>query len=171
MSRLPPFVGPAALASCFNTISELLEAGNAKISARVQGIVMQTAPVQMKRGSQTARRTSLALLAMLMFAIMCRNLHALILADGDGTGNTTVPADDPGWSNVGRYGDFTATYLGNGWAIAADHVPLARQIVFGQLAVPILAGSEVTLAIHLSSHSRQMPRRCWTKTVSASRPN
>ena len=107
---------------------------------------MQTALVPIKRVSQIVWRTSVAMLAMLMFATVCRTVQAVILADGDGMGNTTAPADDPGWANVGHYGDFTATYLGNGWAIAADHVPLAPQIVFGQRAVPVVVGSEVTLS-------------------------
>lgn len=46
--------------------------------------------------------------------------RAVIISTGDGTGNTAAPIDDPGWANVGHYRDFTATYLGNRWAIAAD---------------------------------------------------
>lgn len=41
-----------------------------------------------------------------------------------GTGNTTAPADDPGFANVGysTSGQGTAIYLGGGWVLTAGHV-------------------------------------------------
>jgi hypothetical protein len=47
---------------------------------------------------------------------------AVIIASGDGTGNTTAPPRDPGWANVGLRGSVTAVYLGNGWVLTANHV-------------------------------------------------
>lgn len=47
---------------------------------------------------------------------------AVIIASGDGTGNTSTPADDPGWDNVGVLGIYTGVYVGNGWVLTADHV-------------------------------------------------
>ncbi len=38
------------------------------------------------------------------------------------TGNTTAPADDPGWLNVGSSNSASAVYLGNRWVITAFHV-------------------------------------------------
>lgn len=48
--------------------------------------------------------------------------HAVILGTGDGQGNTTAPADDPGFANVGILGSGSAVYLGNGWMLTAAHV-------------------------------------------------
>ncbi len=48
--------------------------------------------------------------------------HAVILGTGDGQGNTTAPADDPGFANVGILGSGSAVYLGNGWVLTAAHV-------------------------------------------------
>lgn len=39
-----------------------------------------------------------------------------------GTGNTTAPADDPGFANVGVINGASAVYLGNLWVITAAHV-------------------------------------------------
>ena len=39
-----------------------------------------------------------------------------------GIGNTTAPADDPGWGNVGVLGVGTGVYLGNDWVLTAAHV-------------------------------------------------
>jgi hypothetical protein len=56
---------------------------------------------------------------------------AMIIAGDPATSNTpaahlAAPANDPGWANVGWFsfsatGAPTAVYLGNGWAIGADH--------------------------------------------------
>lgn len=52
---------------------------------------------------------------------------AVLLRDGDGTQNTTAPADDPGWENVGRiYSpragvDNSAVLVANGWVLTANH--------------------------------------------------
>ena len=87
--------------------------------------------------------------AILLFAwtwsITVHDASAVAIAHGDGTGNTSAPPDDPGWANVGRYGDFTAVYLGNQWALAADHVPYATDIVFDDQAFAVQPGSEITL--------------------------
>ncbi|HVU86104.1 MAG TPA: dockerin type I domain-containing protein [Pirellulales bacterium] len=48
--------------------------------------------------------------------------HAVILGTGDGQGNTTAPADDPGFANVGILGSGSAVYLGGGWVLTAAHV-------------------------------------------------
>ena len=55
--------------------------------------------------------------------------RAVILASGDGTGNTEAPADDFGFANVGAMAE-TGVYLGNGWVLTANHVK-ARDIRFG----------------------------------------
>jgi Trypsin len=62
-------------------------------------------------------RAGLLLLALLLAA----PASAVLIASGDGTGNASAPADDPGWANVG-YGVETGVYLGNGWVLTASHV-------------------------------------------------
>jgi len=47
---------------------------------------------------------------------------AVIIDSGDGTGNTSAPSPDPGWSNVGLRGTWGAVYLGDGWVLTANHV-------------------------------------------------
>lgn len=58
----------------------------------------------------------------LSFALAAASARAVIVASGDGTQNTTAPADDPGFANVGLRGGLTAVYLGNRWVLTANHV-------------------------------------------------
>jgi hypothetical protein len=50
--------------------------------------------------------------------------QAVIIAGGDGTGNTTAPVGDQGWSYVGRIDNkpSSVTYVGNQWFITANHI-------------------------------------------------
>jgi len=82
----------------------------------------------------------------LVFAIAMSALsvpgHAVIIATGDGTGNTTAPADDPGWGNVGTEASGLAViYLGNGWVLTANHVGAGDVVLAGQTYSEI-SGSE-----------------------------
>jgi hypothetical protein len=70
------------------------------------------------------------LLLALLLVIAAPPTSALILASGDGTGNTTPPADDFGFENVGDAAQ-TAVYLGDGWVISANHVPLGPVVLGG----------------------------------------
>jgi len=49
--------------------------------------------------------------------------QAVLIASGDGTGNLSAPADDPGFHHVGIRlpGNLSAVYLRNGWVITAAH--------------------------------------------------
>jgi len=68
--------------------------------------------------------------------------HAVIIATGDGSGNTTAPTDDPGWDNVGtRTTGLTVVYLGNGWVLTANHVGAGDVVLAGQTYTEI-SGSE-----------------------------
>jgi len=57
-----------------------------------------------------------------------------------GTGNTSAPGNDPGWSNVGFRGIGTGVYLGNRWVLTANHVG-GGDIVLGSGTYSMLAGS------------------------------
>jgi len=65
------------------------------------------------------RRLAAALALLLLSALPA---SAVLIASGDGSGNTTAPADDPGWHQVGRRGGLNAVYLGYGWVVTAAHV-------------------------------------------------
>lgn len=57
--------------------------------------------------------------------------HAVLVAGT--TGNTTAPADDPGFANIGSCNSAAAIYLGNRWVLTAFHVngAGASPVVFG----------------------------------------
>ncbi len=57
--------------------------------------------------------------------------RAVLIDSGDGTGNTSAPPDDPGWVYVGLRGPFTAVYLGDGWVLTANHVPVGNVWIDG----------------------------------------
>ncbi len=73
--------------------------------------------------SASAMRTLLANLSItgLLPAFTAR---AVVIAGGDGLGNTNAPSDNPGWANVGQFntGQNSAVYLGNRWVLTAWHV-------------------------------------------------
>jgi len=62
-----------------------------------------------------------------------------------GLGNTSAPADDPGWANVGVLGIGTGVYLGNNWVLTAAHVGVGS-IVLNGVTYAMLAGSGTTLS-------------------------
>lgn len=81
---------------------------------------------------------------LLALALSAGPARGVILAPGDGTGNTSAPADDPGWRNVGTQAGATAVYLGAGWVATANHVAMANP-VFDGVAYPFVPGSVVQL--------------------------
>ena len=82
------------------------------------------------------RAVALALCACLA-ALPAR---AVLIDSGDGTGNTTAPPDDPGWSHVALHGGLNAVYLGYGWIVTAAHVGPGAVILGGAL-YPDVPGS------------------------------
>ena len=89
---------------------------------------------------------SLRLLFMIaiMLLLPAAMAGAVIIDSATGTGNTTAPPDDPGWSHVGRRGGTTAIYLGHGWAITARHVGEGT-IRLGGVDYPPVPGSEIEI--------------------------
>ena len=77
--------------------------------------------------------------------------HAVIVAGGDGTQNTTAPTGGQGWDYVGRIDHATArssvTYIDNNWFITAYHVQ-----VLDSPSAAILGGS--TYSIDAGSWTR-----------------
>ena len=61
--------------------------------------------------------------ALLLAFLTALPARAVLIDSGDGTGNTTAPADDPGWSSVGRTANgLNGIHLGFGWIVTAAHV-------------------------------------------------
>jgi len=69
---------------------------------------------------------------------------AVIIQTTTGTGNTTAPPDDPGWSAVGFLGIGTGVYVGDGWVLTAAHVGAGPITLAGTTYQPA-AGSSVRL--------------------------
>lgn len=63
----------------------------------------------------------LLILACLAFGLLAPGARGVVIATGDGTGNTEAPPDDPGFAYVGNVG-VSVVYLRNGWVISANHV-------------------------------------------------
>ena len=82
-------------------------------------------------------------LALALF--LCAPAEALILDSGNGQGNTSAPADDPGWAHVGWVSGLGGVYLGNGWVLTAGHV-IVTDPVFGGVTYPVVPGSIVELS-------------------------
>ncbi|QDU32305.1 hypothetical protein KS4_03370 [Poriferisphaera corsica] len=92
----------------------------------------------------------LSLAAVLTFvAAAPYTASAVIISGGFGDSaplNETAPADDPGWAHVGRMGTMssdnaTGVYLGNGWALTANHVGGKGSIMLGGSQYNALGGT------------------------------
>ncbi|MDG2334901.1 MAG: trypsin-like peptidase domain-containing protein [Myxococcota bacterium] len=68
------------------------------------------------------RRIARALGLLLALAFPLLEAQGVIIASGDGSGNTTAPPDDPGFASVGSVNGLSGVYLGNGWVLTAHHV-------------------------------------------------
>lgn len=83
------------------------------------------------------RTNPLHLLLLLLVVLIPSRLPAVVLADGDGSANTTAPADDPGFNNVLGRGEGSAVYLGNRWVLTAAHIKAGPVNVGGVTYDPV----------------------------------
>lgn len=58
-----------------------------------------------------------------------------------GSTNTTAPADDPGWNNVGAIGVGGGVYIGYGWVLTANHVGSGSGITLGGVTYAMAPGT------------------------------
>ena len=86
-----------------------------------------------------------SVVSVVLLCYLTAQTSAVLIASGDGTGNTTAPADDPGFDNVGIVGSGTAVYLGFGWVLTASHVG-AGSTLFNNVWYSEVPGSAVQLA-------------------------
>ena len=83
----------------------------------------------------------LGLLCVLLFMGLPQpDAQAVIIVTGDGSGNTTAPSDDPGFTSVGSVNGLSGVYLGNGWVLTANHVG-SGPMVFDGVTYPAVPGS------------------------------
>lgn len=94
------------------------------------------------------------ILALTVFARPAA-VRAVIVATGDGTQNTTAPADGAPWGNVGAIGGASGVYLGDYggqfWVLTAAHVGMGN-ITLGS-TVYTAVGSPVRVLNHDASNA------------------
>jgi hypothetical protein len=85
-------------------------------------------------------------IAAVLALALCATLpaRAVLIDSGDGTGNTTKPSDDPGWSNSGLRGGLNGVYLGYGWVVTAAHVGFGP-VTLDDIVYPPVPGSYVAI--------------------------
>lgn len=93
-------------------------------------------------GGSDGRAVAACLLAAIL--LVPGPAEAVIIQTVSGSGNTTAPADDPGWGNVSSSGNGTAIYLGDHWMITANHVNIGTVTLGGQ-SFSVVPGSTVRL--------------------------
>jgi hypothetical protein len=90
-------------------------------------------------------RHSLSLATIAIALFLCSfNAEAVVIIAGDGSGNTSAPADDPGFNNVGNRGVYLGSSLGNYWVLTANHVG-AGSITLGGTSYNHVSGSETRI--------------------------
>lgn len=70
--------------------------------------------------------------------------QAVIIDTLAGTENTSAPADDPGWANIGTRGIGSGVYLGNGWVLTARHNGSGNFVLSGT-TYTMVPGSQVDI--------------------------
>ena len=83
---------------------------------------MNTEPKPHSTRSPIRRTLRRALLCLAAALIVPLDAAPVLIATGDGTGNTEAPAADPGFGNVGIVNSLSGVYVGNGWVLTANHV-------------------------------------------------
>jgi len=87
---------------------------------------------------------SLLLFAAWIVLLTVPAVNAVVIDSGDGSGNTTAPADDPGFSHLGTRAGLTVIYVGNGWILTAGHVPFG-DVTIGGVTYTAVANSRVAI--------------------------
>lgn len=64
-----------------------------------------------------------------------------VVIDRVGGGNTTAPADDPGWNNVGAIWIGGGVYIGNGWVLTANHIGSGSGFTLGGTTYQMIPGT------------------------------
>jgi len=97
----------------------------------------------MGKGSEAAMRLWLALGLLIAMTGAAPRASSVVIAAESGAGNTTAPADDPGFGRVGVPSVASVVYLGNGWVLTANHVG-DTDVTLAGVVYPHVPGSRVT---------------------------
>ena len=98
------------------------------------------------RSSSVWQRCCLLILGVALCVVPKTSALALLVESG--ASNTTAPSDDPGFIHVGKRAQFSAVYLGNGWVITANHVPVGPVEIDG---TEVLQLSSQGLTVNVAS--------------------
>jgi len=82
-------------------------------------------------------------LAVVLLLLAAGPVRGIAIVSGNGGGNTTPPADDPGWDHVGYRAAgniLPVVYLGKGWVITANRVGPGN-VILGGVTYPWIPGS------------------------------
>jgi hypothetical protein len=117
--------------------------------------------------------------AISVFLASITSVSAVIIAGGDGTGDATAPADDPGWTNIGSLNGASCVYLGNGWVLTASHVGMGSVLLSGSSYAAVTSSytrlhqpGNPSQAVDLAMFQLQtMPVGLSPVTISSTEPN
>ena len=93
------------------------------------------------------RRAGWLALGMVLLAFAAAPAGAVLIASGNGTGNTGPPPDDPGFAHAGVLSNNSAVYLGDGWVLTANHVSVGS-VTLGGVYHAAVPGTTVQLELH-----------------------
>jgi hypothetical protein len=121
----------------------------------------------------------LRILVLTLSLVIASVLRGVVIAGDNGSTNTSAPANDPGWANVGIIGSASGVYLGNYggnyWVLTASHVGVGSILLEGNTFAPVNGsavrvqnsdGSNADLLLFRIASDPLLP----TLTLSASRP-
>lgn len=74
---------------------------------------------------------------LLPLLLLAAPANAILVDTSTPQHNEQPPPDDPGWRNIGRRGQTTAIYLGDGWVLTARHSGLGPVELEGQAYQPV----------------------------------
>jgi hypothetical protein len=102
-------------------------------------------PALRRRSSPSIRTGAASVRALLSWLLLfviaplvvALDAHAVLIATGDGTGNTAPPAADPGFDNVGVIRGLSGVYVRNGWVLTAGHVGAKPILLLGTTYDPV----------------------------------
>ncbi|MFP6639555.1 MAG: trypsin-like serine protease [Myxococcota bacterium] len=89
------------------------------------------------RTSTLCTALTLGLFSITLIQIAPSPSEAVLIDSGDGSGNITAPANDPGFARMAVVNNQTAVYLENGWLLTAYHVGIGNIELDGTVYDPV----------------------------------
>jgi len=94
---------------------------------------------------------------MLVSVLVVHSVPAWAVLIDSGNGNTSAPADDPGWLNVGFLDTLNAVYVGYGWVMTASHVGISpvSEVILDGVSYSVQTSSRVVID-HDATHEADL---------------